>query len=175
MIVKLMLTVDQLAGLFDLPSWEELDDDNYLFSHYDYAYSQALEEGKTEEEAEKIAQKAEGEARDELYGKWHEGVTQAADRLFEVHGLELIPESDDRVPYKYSVEPKKSWRDAADKVLETINGVGYFHFNTLEEFLESGPYTPKEAVLLHTHYFVRYPEVYGPGWDAESIYEMYLR
>lgn len=45
----------------------------------------------------------------------------------------------------------KRWEDAADKIRETINGVGYFTFYSLREFLESGPYTARQAALSHLH------------------------
>jgi hypothetical protein len=45
--------------------------------------------------------------------------------------------------------------------MEIVNGVGYFHFDNLKDFLDSGPYTPREAVLSHLHWLKDRAEVYG--------------
>ena len=55
-----------------------------------------------------------------------------------------------------------------------VNGVDYFHFGTLKEFLDSGPYSGREAVLNHIGYIPQWAEVYGDT-DARRIYESHVR
>jgi hypothetical protein len=64
--------------------------------------------------------------------------------------------------------------DAADKIRETINGVGDVHFNSLGEFLKAEASTAKQAVLSHLGYVKRYPAVYG-GLGANQMYEQAWR
>lgn len=76
----------------------------------------------------------------------------------------------DKRRYDFKIVPSNSWDDAANKIRETINGVGTFHFNNLREFLSSGPYTARQAVLSHLGYIKRYPDVYG-GSGARQLYD----
>jgi hypothetical protein len=165
--------IDQLAKLFGLPDWDEVDERNvdYRFEAGSYAEREAREDGATEEEAEEAGLKAEQEAQDEVYRNWHSGVEAAAEDLFNAHGLALIGRGKaEPWYYEYKIAPERSWKDAAGKIMDTINGVGYFYFNSLREFLDSGPYTARQAVLEHLGYISDYPEVYGSS-SARSIYE----
>lgn len=146
--------------MFKLPSWEKIEEFNL-----DYIADAYASEGGGNEQAER-------EAQDELFGKWHAGVEAAAQELFAQHGLALRPRVPQRgrLPYEYRVVPLKSWEDAAEAILDTINGVGYFHFNSLREFLDSGPYTPRQAVFSHIGYIKDRPLVYG-GDSAKSYYD----
>lgn len=149
------LDVSQLAKLLDLPSWEDIDELNM-----DY-YWECVDRDASEEEA----MEQEFAARDEVERQWRNAVMHAAEQLLGEHGLELQGGT-----WEYQLVPTVSWRDAANQIRQTINGVGYFHFGTLAEFLESGPYTAREAVLSHLGYVSRYPEVYGTS-SARSLYE----
>jgi len=164
------ITIDQLAKLFDLPDWERIDEMNQ--QHY-WEVSRGAE-------GEEAQMEAESEARDEIYRQWYDAVESAATKLFEEHGLELLAMKNTRKvqknyrPHVLKIIPSKSWSDAADKIRETINGVGTLHFNTLKEFLDSGPYTARQAVLSHLGYIKRYPAVYG-GLGANQMYEQAWR
>jgi hypothetical protein len=165
------VNVDSLAEMFGLTAWDKLDDLNI-----DY-FGEGLD---WSEEGEEEALKIEAERRDALYSSWHGAVLHAAEQLFGEHGLKLEPLRFKRkVPegtrhYEYRVVPETSWEDAANKVRETINGVGFFYFATRGEFLRSGPYTAREAVLGHLHWVKRYPDVYG-GISASRMYEAQMR
>lgn len=139
------ITVDALAELLGITSWEKLDDMN---QEYYWEAGGGTEEG-------------EQEARDEVFRRYHDALTNVADTLFEQHGLTLVPVGKGRTPYEFTITPKKSWEDAAAKILDTINGVGMFEFKNVKEFLDSGPYTARQAVLQHLHYIKRRPDVYG--------------
>lgn len=155
------ITIDELAKELGLPSWEDLDERNL-----DYYHSCVDPEERDEDERMRQADAA----RDELYERWYGAVYLAASALYSAHGLDLI---DVRAhpSYEMRIVPEISWADAAAKLLETINGVGYFHFGSLGEFLRSGPYTARQAVLAHRAYIRRYPEVYGTS-SARRAYEL---
>lgn len=162
------LNIDQIAKLFDLPDWNRIDDMNQ--QHY-----WEMSRGAGDEEEAQLA--AEREAQNEVYGQWYDAVESAASKLFEEHGLELDPTGKQGTKerrYDFKIVPSKSWSDAADKLRETINGVGTFHFDNLREFLGSGPYTARQAVLSHLSYIKRYPAVYG-GQGANQMYEQAWR
>jgi len=142
---------------------------------YSYAYKEAIADGKTEEEAEEAAMAAEGEIRDEAWRKYTDAVQAVADDLFEKHNLTLVPVKFKRKvppgtrPWEYTVEPTKSWEDAAGQLITTINGVGQFEFASVKDFLDSGPYTARGAVLGHLHWIRRYPDVYGDRGIQDRI------
>ena len=167
------INIDQLAKLFDLPPYddiEELNSDN-IYDAGQSAYDEDEDASETAREAAR--EKAEWHAQAEIYGQWYDAVKSVASQLFEEHGLELTPtgkQGDDKRRYDFKIEPAKSWDEAANKIRETVNGVGYFHFNTLREFLDSGPYTARQAVLSHLEHIASYPAVYGSS-SARSLYE----
>lgn len=167
--------IDQLAKMFGLPDWDKIDEMNS--QHY-WEMSRGAED-----EDEQL--KAEEEARDEVYGQWYDAVEHAASKLFEEHGLELQPAGKwhpstyaktkaERRPYDLKIVPSTSWNDAANKIRETVNGVGTFHFNNLKEFLDSGPYSARQAVLSHLGWIRDYPAVYGSS-SAHQMYDHHWR
>jgi hypothetical protein len=174
--------IDQLALLLDLPEWDDIFEMNleYIADRGQYAFDEALDDSDAEDnetleaEAEVAREDAEGLAQDEVYGQWYAGVFDAAERLLEEHELDLVSIGDDTFPYEFEVRPKESgqkgWRKAAEALLETINGVGDFYFSSVEDFMDSGPYTAREAVLSHLGYISYYPEIYG-SHSARAIYE----
>lgn len=172
------ITIEDLVKMFGLISSTELDEINlhYFDEIGDEAYKRAKRDGKREPGAEKAMRKAEEEAQTELYEKWYDAVEYVANELFGHHGLELMPrkKSNNKRPWELKVFPTTSWEAAANKIRGTINGVGDFHFSSLKEFLESGPYTARQAVLEHLGYIRRYPDVYGTE-SASRMYESHMR
>jgi len=153
------INIDQLAELLNLPSWEKIDELNH--QHY-----WEVARGAEDELA------AESDARDEVYGQWYDAVEHAASTLFGEHDLELQPVGSKTPsrPHQLKVVPSTSWTSSANKIRETINGVGAFHFNNLQEFLASGPYTARQAVLSHLSWIRRRPDVYGSP-SARGLYD----
>jgi hypothetical protein len=142
---------------------------------YGYAYKQALKEGLSEADADEAAQKVEQDEADEAVFKYMDAVQAVAEKLYGEHGLMLDPvDRNSRHPFVFRVRPEVSWNDAANKIRQTINGVGMFHFHDLREFLSSGPYTAREAVLQHLHWIADHPRVYGNG-TARSMIDRRLR
>jgi len=162
------INIDQLAKMFVLPDWDRIDERNQ--QHY-------WEMSRGAGDDEDAQQEAEQQAQDEVYGQWYDAVESAASKLFEEHGLELDPtgkQGTAKRRYDFKITPSNSWNDAADKIRETINGVGDLHFNDLKEFLHAGPYSARQAVLSHLGYIKRYPAVYG-GQGAHQMYEQAWR
>jgi len=160
------INIDQLAKFFGLPDWDRIDEmnqDNYW----------EAARGVEDEDAQMEAQH---KAAEEVYRQWYDAVEHTAEKMLAEHGLELLAMKHTRKvnqnyrPHQLKIIPTKSWDDAANKIRETINGVGDFHFNDLREFLRSGPYTAKQAVLSHLGYIKRHPDVYG-GTSARQLYE----
>jgi hypothetical protein len=177
------IDIDNLADMLGLPAWSKVEDMNeqYLSEAGSAAYKDALDEGDSEEDAQEASFAAQDEANTDLWKKWYDAVKQAAYELFGLHKLELDPIEGRRKnprPYEFRIVPatagKYGWEQAANEIRETINGVGMFHFNDLREFLESGPYTARQAVLTHIQYIKRYPDVYGTA-SAHSLYERNFR
>ena len=156
--LKEKIDTEELASMFGLPSWDTIE--NYNIDYISDAYRAGEKEG-----GEAKAEEYEREAQDELFRKWRNAVEYAATTLFEQHGLTL-----QEAGPLYRIIPTTSWEDAARKILDTINGVGYFEFTSLRNFLESGPYTARQAVLEHLGYIKRRPEVYGDA-SARSLYD----
>lgn len=161
------INIDQLAKLFDLPDWDRIDELNQ--QHY-----WEMSQGSTDEEAQLDAERA---AQDEVYGQWYDAVESVATKLFDKHGLELQPtgkQGTETRRYEFKIVPSSSWNDAANKIRETINGVGDFHFNDLKEFLHTQASTARQAALSHLGYIRQYPAVYG-GSGARQLYDQAWR
>lgn len=162
------INIDQLAKLLGLPDWDKIDEMNQ------HNYWEMSRGAGDDEDAQLEAERA---AQEEVYNQWYDAVESTASKLFDEHGLELDPtgkQGTETRRYDFKIVPFNSWNDAADKIRETINGVGNFHFNSLREFLASGPYTARQAVLSHLGYIKRYPAVYG-GSGANQLYEQAWR
>jgi hypothetical protein len=171
------IDIDQLAKLFHLPAFDDVQERNweYIANAGDDAI-RASDYDEENSEAEKLREDAEQAAGEELYSKWYDAVEHVADELFGEHGLDLKP-VDKRIKlraYTLRIVPHVSWNDAADRIRETINGVGEFYFEDLQEFLMSGPWTARQAVLAHLGYIRSYPAVYG-GPGPNQIYDSFVR
>lgn len=170
--------LNELAEMLGLRTVDDYQDRimNNSNDTWSYVHKEALSEGLSEEEAEEKAQQAEQEENDEAIGKHIDAVTEVAENLLEKHGLTLAPIMYRGKPSKFDfkIAPQKSWSDAAAKLMETINGVGYFHFSNLKEFLDSGPYSVRDASLKHVHWIKDYGEVYGDG-SPKGDYDRKMR
>jgi hypothetical protein len=150
-----------------LPSWESIDDD-FESETYSYIFKKSVEDGYSDETAEEKAQEVEVRERDEYYKQWKNAIESAIESVLSPHGLTLICEDKG----KYSIgKTCKTWKEVAENVIDTINGVGMFYFNNVEEFKSCGPYKSYcEAVFNHIHWMCRRSEVYGDR-GYQSVYE----
>lgn len=161
------INIDQLAKLLDLPDWDRIDELNQ--QHY-WEMSQGITDEDEQLEAERAAQ-------EDVYNQWYDAVESTAERLFEEHGLELHQtgkQGTEKRRYDFKIVPQNSWDDAANKLRETINGVGDFHFNSLSEFLKAEASTARRAVLSHLGSVKKYPHVFG-GLGARQMYDQAWR
>jgi hypothetical protein len=161
--VKDTTDLDRLAKMFGIPTQEDLDEgsQDYYADFEHEVRQQALADGESEAEADATAEKALHKEQRHQYVKYHSAVMGVVEDLFEKHGLTLVGKGRSSEPFEFKIVPTTSWNDAADKIRRTINGVGMFEFGSLKDFLESGPYTAREAVLSHLGHIASYPEVYG--------------
>ena len=122
-----------------------------------WAYKEAIKEGKTERQAEKALEKAEKKTYDEMGKAYIAAIFDTIEKEAEKFHLTVIQQK----PNRYKVVPTTDWKTSLKEIIDTINGVGMFEFNSIKEFLESGPYTLREGVLTHLHYLEDYGRVYG--------------
>lgn len=172
--------IDQLAQMFDLPPYDDVDELNrdHIMEAGHYAYKSAIEEDESEDEAEAAREKAEMRAQDEIFGNWYDAVERAASQLFDEHDLELQPTGKQGTKerrYEFKIVPKTSWLKSAEKIRQTADGVGFAYVgNDVKEFLSLGPWSPRQAVLEHLGVIRSYPEVYGSS-SARHIYDHAFR
>lgn len=165
------IDIDRLIKILDVTHPDSVLDNITMhggsIENYNYAYDEAIAEGMSEEDAEEAALQAEQAALDEVMDQYYAALESAAQDLFGAHGLDVeiptkkIEGRDVRLLDEIKVSPQTSWKNAAGHIMETINGVGMFVYQDVDEFLESGPYTPCEAVMNHLEWIGSYPEVYG--------------
>ena len=162
--VSVTLSIDTLCKLLGVTTLEDYADklDCYNWEAYQHIHGEALAAGLSEEEADEKARQAEDVERDSACEAYRDAVVYAAEKLFGEHGLTLVEKRRPKgETYEWNVVPLLSWKAAADLIRRTINGVGIFEFTSTREFLDSGPYTPKQAVMQHLHWIKRWPDVYG--------------
>src|SRR5665213_426298 len=159
--LKNIITFDQLCKHIGV---ETLDDYTEALLHnsdtiYHVAYTEAMKvDGTSEEEAENMALKAETEEHGEYVDKYIAAVEKVAKKLFEEHRLSLTETKKDSGIYR--ITPDVSWRDSLSELIQTINGVGFFHFSSVRELCQSGPYTFRHGVLAHIGYVFDFSLVY---------------
>lgn len=170
---RIRMELDEVAKLLGLPDSEDIFDRmmdaDIGGDAYSYTKNEALKEGRSEEDAEKAAQEAETEVRDEYHTKWQNAVVSAFESLCKHHNLTCTHKG-----YEVIVTPKTTWTDVLKPLIETINGVGYFHFGSVQEFLYHGPYKTYEGVATHLGWIKDYPAVYGDA-SAQTMYERAMR
>lgn len=105
--------------------------------------------------------------------EYRRAIRYVMEKLCNAHDLCLIDNEDGE---SFFVEPAEGdWKNAASKIIQTINGVGYFEFDSIETFIDCGPYEDAEqAVLSHLHWIAEWPNVYE-GTKAKSMVERQLR
>lgn len=168
--------IDTLSGKLGLPTWDDDSDMLETSEAWNYAYKGALEEatddGLDSEEADEIAREKadtyEGELIDSYYKAWNASRLEALEVTLDHANITLGQEND-----KWFIAPKESWEDSAAHILEVINGVGHFYFGSVDELLDSGPYTLREAILGHIYILKYYGDVYGT-YSTKRIFERAL-
>jgi hypothetical protein len=173
-----LITFDYLCKLLDVKTIDEHFDGPFESSNANYAYSQAIKEGETEEKAEEISNEIQMDEESEAWRKYRDAVESVAEQAFSEHGLTLLQlEGKPHHGWAYRIvlitsrnpDITNDWSKVADHIRHTINGVGYFGFDSLKEFLDSGPYTPRQAVFSHLHWIKDWFAVYEGGTAKSSL------
>lgn len=176
-------TLEELAAVLGLDTWQAIEDrdpDAWLDEACSAVRSAKADRGReremaeacghpdpgplTEDEEDYIRSEAETAARDEDYARWASAVEQVAERAFDEHRMRLEPlKRGAERPWsrRFRVRPIVSWTDAAEGILDTINGMGPFYFESVDEMAESIPCTVRRAVLCHLGWMASRPKVYG--------------
>jgi hypothetical protein len=165
------IEIDALAKLLDIPSFSAIDEATweYVADAGLFAHDDVVKEDGTDAEAEAAKEKAEGEAQDRIYKAWKASFDGVVSSIFGEYG-DLAVESMPKKEWLYKIRPRESWEKSAKRIMEVINGVGYFHFSSLDEFLRSGPWTARQATLEHLHWVKDGPAVYGDA-DAHGRFD----
>ena len=150
--LKSVISFDRLCQDFGAETLEDFQERimRYGDGCYHTAYTEAIRTGSSEEEAERLAQEAEAAELGDANSKYINAVEKVATKLYKEHNLVLTETKKDSLFYR--ITPEVSWKDSADCIRITINGIGMFGFSSVQESLRSGPYTPRQCVLSHLHH-----------------------
>lgn len=168
--------VEDMAKLIGYKMQEDL----YLAEYWTECSRYHLNDGATEDQARDLADRATEKEENRLMVAQMESIKTAFEAMLDDHGMELCPMK--RSKWLYRILPcaevrgsdsrrcaGNGWRHAAQCIRGTINGVGLFQFDNLKDFLDSGPYTMRQAVLEHLHWMKDYPRVYGDKPYADRV------
>lgn len=171
-----LLTVTMITGILGVEPWEKKEDrDPHWFGdYYAITYQDAIDSGSPPSEAEEKGLEAEGNARDEYYRQWENALLATADAYFGFHEMQLVQVRKRFKRFEVKPLPGKTWDDAAKAVLTTINGVGYFGYDSLKDFKSSLPGTSKQATMCHLHWIKQYGDIYGEA-SPERMLEAKLK
>jgi len=150
---------------------EALIEDNfyYIFEVGGAFYEEAINDGLDEDEADEARMKAQEKMEGKVTRAYiNNAVDTIEDQLREHFRLDLteVTEKNKKGEYtkerRWKIKPLRTWNESLGLIIETINGIGYFHFDSIGEFLDSGPYaTEREGCLTHLHYLSDHADVYG--------------
>lgn len=171
-------TLSDIAHTLDLPTWGAIDELNT--DHYHEAAHAACGGCCNGADLCEAYLAAEMAAQTDVFRAYRGAVLAAAESALASHHLALEAvrfrhkgkriESDH--DYRIVLANGRTWTDAADRIRDTIEGVGslgYYEGGT-RGFLRSGPYTARSAVLSHLHWIKRRSEVYGTS-SPTRIYQ----
>jgi hypothetical protein len=143
------LDMDQVAGLLDVDT---------LSTYDDWFIENAYCECSEDDQSNGVCVCGFEDERVRRSNQYLNALESIANKLLGEHGLML---QNTKHSWEKRIIPCESWKDAANKIRLTINGYGGFYFETLKDFLNSGPYTPRGAVLNHLHWLKTWYKVYG--------------
>jgi hypothetical protein len=150
-----IITLSRLCKLLDVDGADDYTE--FQYRNFDLCPEYTEEEVSREIEA--------------ATNKYIRAVLSVSQRLFGEHGLLLVIMKG----RGYRILPQENWKVACQKLIETINGVGYFHFSSIKELKDSGPYaTYRQAALNHIGWIADRSRVYE-GTNASYLVERELR
>ena len=102
--------------------------------------------------------------------RYEKAVLAAAKAVFTPHDIE-VEEDFDTTRGNLLVTSATDPLEVANKIIDTINGVGYFEFSDAEELRRSLPVdTDIEAVRAHDHWCLDRWKVYGDRDPKQAFY-----
>jgi hypothetical protein len=167
------ISLDTLAKLCKVDTYDSFSEGLDTSSTYSVVYKGAIEEGKSEDEAEEFALKIESEEMGEACDKYHAAIVAACEEVFDQHSLILEPvvsrKYPNALPFEFRIKPKTTWNEALTLIRETINGHGMFEFRSNAEMCSSIPANTRTTVLGHIHWMFQRWDVYGDYSPAYRI------
>lgn len=157
-------TLDRVCEILNLPmlAFAHTYEDQYL-----YECIQILKKEQPElssEQMEELAQKALEKEMEEEYIKWENKNIKNIEFLAFSHKLDFsLLRTAKGVKY-YQFAPTTNWKSSAQKIANTINGVGMFEINSVDEWRKTENCKSfKQLVLKRLGHMKSYLEVYGVG------------
>jgi len=153
-------TIERLIKVMDLDIRSLVEIDELNFDYYSDVMSSAkqaaIDDGYTDEEADKKAEEAEAKEYERSYNEYMKSVMRTLNYLLNFHDISLIEKRN-----RYYLQ-SDSWKNTANKIAETISGYGMFEYKDGKELKEMLPAkTYCEASIVHLHWLKYYPDVYG--------------
>jgi hypothetical protein len=173
---------DNLCSLLEIEKFEDLHERNcdWIFDSSHKALSYHIKEFRknnpnvsdddVDAESEKYREDYEIQLGEKMRKHYLNALEKAAEYLFANHGMEISRKKAKTGASYFIVKPKESWKDVCEKLVETINGVGYFYFDNAAALADSIPDTYKGTAISHFHWMNDYSRVYGCQ-SANSSYE----
>lgn len=179
----MQMKIEELADMLGLPGWDDYYERNFdYFAEKYYIPSMQEQERMYEEEGldpddffdeiEDRALEALSEGEAEEYQNYCYAVEHVANELGQQVFLEFDVQCNRDV---VDVIVEEDSRDAAQAVVDLINGVGLMTVMSVEDLMEQEGYESyEELVLDHVHYISQIPEVYGEASAERQFYD-YMR
>jgi hypothetical protein len=155
------ITTDAFCRKFGLTNRESLLDTNWEWVSDSAAESANGIHSDTDSEEWQNAYDSASESLWKGIDRGYESAMKKVGEYLSDLGIKVIFDFDgDSVRFD-----SPDWNEAAEIVIESINGYGMFHFDSVEDLILCGPYAgAKEACLAHIHWHSDRGDVFGePG------------
>ena len=93
------------------------------------------------------------------YIRFRDAVVTVATKFCDVHNLDVTLQMSGT---RFRLTPQTgAWMAVVTAIRETGNGAKIFHFDDNFDFLQSGPWTPRQGALLNLHVMKHHADLYG--------------
>jgi hypothetical protein len=168
-ILSTFIDWNEVAELLGVMTADDVLDRFAEGSTWSLVYNDSIRRGMSSNDAEAEATEIDEREQAEAAGRYINALHSVASMFFGYVDMDV---EEKKSKWGVIMSPRTSWNRSADKLRELINGVGMFHFSSLGEFLRSGPYTAKEAVIGHLNFLKRYSDVYGEESPSRKMENM---
>lgn len=165
----LTVPVDKIVDEIGADTWDDVSENHHEWVWDEGTgaaeYARQNDPDLSEDDLDNIRQEAELEANGALYRAYQSAVEDTVGLWFEGLSSTIEPNAQMKAKFDWDkgiVEIHATSMDALAKVIvDCINGYGSFHFNNVQDALESGPYTLDEFVKTHAGWLSSYGAIYG--------------